>query len=50
VGREIDDKINRILDEVGIGMTREERLAFYRSLSVISDRLDIIANNLGKQG
>ena len=50
VGREIDDKINRILDEVGTGMTREERLAFYRSLSVISDRLDIIANNLGKQG
>jgi DNA-binding MarR family transcriptional regulator len=50
VGREINDKINQILDEVGTGITREERLVFYRSLSVISDSLDAIANNMGRQG
>ncbi|MGI6687411.1 MAG: MarR family winged helix-turn-helix transcriptional regulator [Christensenellales bacterium] len=48
VGKEIINKISRILDEVGTGITREERTAFYHSLSVISDSLDTIANNLAK--
>lgn len=48
VGKEIIDKISRILDEVGTGITREERAAFYHSLSAISDSLDTIANNLAK--
>ncbi|NLJ64129.1 MAG: MarR family transcriptional regulator [Christensenellaceae bacterium] len=48
VGKEIIDKINEILDEVGTGITQEERIAFYRSLSIISDSLDTIANNWGK--
>ena len=50
VGKEIVDKINQILDEVGTGITHEERIAFYQSLSIISDSLDTIANNLEQRG
>ncbi|HHU03302.1 MAG: MarR family winged helix-turn-helix transcriptional regulator [Christensenellales bacterium] len=46
VGKEIINKINKILDEVGTGITKEDRTVFYRSLSTISDSLDTIANNL----
>ena len=48
VGKEIIDKINQVLEEVGTGITREERAVFYRSLSIISDSLETIAQNLGK--
>ena len=43
------EKISQVLDEVGTGLTPEERVAFYRNLSIISDSLDTIANNLGRQ-
>ena len=33
-------KINWVLEEVSTGLTEEERLAFYRSLTIISDSLD----------
>ena len=49
VGKEIMEKISEVLDEVGTGLTPEERVAFYRNLSIISDSLDTIANNLGRQ-
>ncbi len=42
VGKRITDKIDRVLDEISIGLTEEERLDFYRSLSVISNGLDAI--------
>lgn len=45
VGKKITDKINVILDEISVGLTKKERIEFYRSLTVISDRLDAI----GKQ-
>ena len=40
VGKKIFDKVNRVLDEVSVGLTEEERIAFYRSLAVISDNLE----------
>lgn len=43
-GKKIADKIDRVLDEISIGLTEEERIAFYRSLSIISDGLEVISN------
>ena len=43
VGMEIAEKINHVLDDISIGLTEEERVAFYRSLTVISEGLDTIA-------
>ena len=44
VGKEIADKINHVLDAIGDWLTEEERIAFYRSLTIISNSLDAIAN------
>ena len=44
-GGKISGKINRVLDEVSIGLTDEERDAFYRSLAIISNNLDSISKN-----
>ena len=32
IGKEIADKIHHVLDEISVGLTEEERIAFYRSL------------------
>lgn len=48
VGKKIADKIDRVLEEISGGLTEEERLAFYRSLSIISDSLDTIGKNYDK--
>jgi hypothetical protein len=45
VGKKIADKINGVLDEISIGLTEEERVAFYRSLSIISESLDVVARS-----
>ena len=45
VGRKITDKINGVLDEISVGLTEEERIAFYRSLSIISESLETVAQN-----
>ena len=44
VGKKIAEKINNVLNEVSIGLTDEERAAFYRSLSIISSNLESISN------
>ncbi len=43
-GKRISDKINNVLDEISVGMTEEERISFYRSLTIISDGLEAISN------
>ncbi len=40
VGKKIFDKIKRVLDEVSVGLTESERIAFYKSLTIISDNLE----------
>ena len=45
VGKKIADKICRVLDTISDGLSEEERVAFYRSLSIISDRLDAVSKN-----
>ncbi|MDD6057447.1 MAG: MarR family transcriptional regulator [Clostridiales bacterium] len=48
VGKKIADKIDRVLEEVSFALTEDERVAFYRSLSMISESLDTIAKAYDK--
>lgn len=43
-GKQITEKINRILDEVSIDLSEDERAALYRSLGKISERLERVSN------
>ena len=45
VGKKITDKIDGVLDSVSEGLTEEERIAFYRSLSIISESLEAVSRN-----
>ncbi len=45
VGKKIADKIDGILDAISGGLTEDERLAFYRSLTIISDSLEAVSKN-----
>ena len=47
-GKKITDKINGVLDAISEGLTDEERAAFYRSLSIISESLEAVSKNGGK--
>ena len=44
VGKKLCDKLDSVLDEIGVGLSDEERTEFYRSLSSISDSLENVAN------
>ena len=46
VGKEIFDKVQRVLDEVGAALSEEERSVFYRSLSAISERLETVTSSM----
>lgn len=48
-GRKITEKIDRVLEEISAGLSEAERIAFYRSLSIISDSLDAVAKNSGRK-
>ena len=37
------EKINGVLDEISGELTEEERVEFYRSLTIISNSLDAVA-------
>ncbi len=45
VAKKIADKIDGVLAEISVGLTEEERIAFYRSLTIISDSLDAVSKN-----
>ena len=45
IGKQIVDKVNRVLDGVGANLTEDERKIFYRSLNLISDNLEFVANH-----
>ena len=42
-GKKIAHKIDQVLDAVSDSLTEGERLAFYRSLSAISQRLEVLS-------
>lgn len=46
IGRKISEKVNRVLDEVGAGLSEQERIEFYRSLTVISNNLEECSKTL----
>ncbi|MBR5783451.1 MAG: MarR family transcriptional regulator [Clostridia bacterium] len=46
VGKKIFDKIEDVLDKVSVGLSESERLAFYKSLAIISDNLEKITQNI----
>lgn len=48
VGRKISDKIERVLKEISVRLTEEERVRFYRSLAAISDSLEAVAKSEGR--
>ncbi len=48
VGKKIAEKIDSVLEAISGGLSNEERIAFYRSLSIISDSLDTILKRGGK--
>ena len=50
VGRKIADKIAGVLDAVSSGLSEEERLAFYRSLRIISESLEAVSQSGCKKG
>jgi len=39
-GKRITDKIQNVLEKIGIGLTEEERVSFYHSLTIISHNLE----------
>lgn len=45
VGQKIAERVAHVLEEVSIGLSDEERIEFYRCLSIISDNLDTIVQN-----
>ena len=45
VGKKIADKISGVLDTISVDFTEEERIAFYRSLAIISDSLESVSKN-----
>lgn len=49
-GKRIADKIALVLSQISTALTEEERVAFYRSLSMISDRLDDLSSRPGCSG
>lgn len=42
VGKKIADRIDSVFKEISIGLTEEERVSLYRSLSIISGKLEAI--------
>jgi len=47
-GKKIADKINIVLDAISGGLSEDERAAFYRSLSIISESLDTVSKGREK--
>lgn len=45
VGEKITERVDRVLGAIGTSLTEEERIAFYRSLSIISDSLEAVSKN-----
>ena len=48
VGKKIFDKIKLVLDEVSVGLTESERIAFYKSLTIISNNLEKLTKETKK--
>ena len=45
-GKKIYDAVDRVLDDVGVGLTDEQRKVFYSYLTIISDNLEKVTDKL----
>ena len=45
-GKKIYDAVDRVLEEVGVGLTDEQRKTFYTYLTIISDNLEKITDKM----
>ena len=45
IAKKIADKIDCVLQQISVDLTEEERVAFYRSLAIISQSLDAVSNS-----
>lgn len=45
IGKKIADKIEGVLDEISVGLTEEERVAFYHSLFIVSKSLEKVSQS-----
>ena len=45
VGKQIDEKVDAVLQKLSIGLSEHERIGLYRSLSMISESLEQCAND-----
>ena len=48
VGKKIADKIDSVLEEISTELSEDERVEFYRCLSIISERLETYSKNSEK--
>ena len=48
-GKRIADKISVVLDEISVGVPDADRMIFYRSLNIISENIDKVANSYKKE-
>lgn len=48
IGKKIADKIDGVLKAISGSLTEQERLAFYRSLSIISESLEAVSKSSNK--
>ena len=44
-GKKVFDAVDRVLDEVGVGLTDEQRKTFYADLTIISNNLEKVTEN-----
>ena len=45
VGQKIAERIAHVLEEVSVGLTDEERIEFYRCLTIISDNRSVVVTS-----
>ena len=45
-GKKIFDAVDRVLDEVGVGLTDDQRKDFYSYLTIISDNLEKVTDKM----
>ena len=47
--KKIADKIDAVLEAISTSLSDEERKAFYKSLAIISESLDLVANKTARE-
>ncbi len=48
IGKKVSEKVSHVLEEISSALSEKERIEFYKSLSIISENLNSVANNLSK--